>query len=200
MNRKEALKIFATIGISAFIPFGFSSFFKENKTKYIVGFGGVGANLLSENIDVLKGETIVVNNTLYDNTSLFIETPNYRQELSMQDFASKITLPKQLKKLFLDKNNFVLIAGLGGATGTHLLYKSAKFLKEKNKDFTIICSLPFTFEGKRRNVFARNIFKDLQEIQKPKLIELDNIYLQKGDMTIVKAFKIVDKQILSLVG
>jgi len=202
MNRREALKIFAGIGVSALIPFGFSSFFKtDNKeTKYIIGFGGAATRILCENSDCLKAETIAVSSSLCGKVLNFIETPNYRQQLSEQEFDGKIILPKQLKTILSEKNNFILFAGLGGATGSHLLLKSAQFLKKRNKTFTIVCSLPFKFEGKRRNYFARNIFNDLQEIQKCKLVDLENIHQQRGSVSVKKAFEIADEQIFSLVG
>ena len=49
----------------------------------------------------------------------------------------------------MPNDKYIIIAGLGGYTGTYITEEVAKLLKIGNKTFSIICSMPFNVEGKQ---------------------------------------------------
>ena len=203
MNRKEALKTIAALGISAVLPFGLGSFTVKSKRQqeknYIIAFGDGACRLIS-NYSFNNSDVIAVNSNYYGNANIFIKTPNYRNTLKYSEFSNKISIPEELKEILLKKDNFLLLSGLGGATGSFLIKKSAEFLKHHNKNFRIVCSLPFKFEGNKRNILAQNTLFFLNNYGNVKYLDLEKLRLQTGNTTIKEAFENADKSLSRIVN
>jgi cell division GTPase FtsZ len=65
-------------------------------------------------------------------------------------------LPDYIINIFNKENRYVICVGLGGITGTHLVKKLYLRLKEKQIEFVVIASFPFSFEGKKRKIMAES--------------------------------------------
>ena len=165
-----------------------------NLQPIIIAFGDGAGRVVSKN-QFFQAKTVVVNHTAEYKPDLFIKTPDYRKAQTKQ----KISLPEALKTLLLANNHFVLVAGLGRITGSCLLQKSAVFLTENHKHFEILCSLPFGFEGKQQNRFAKIIFEKLNRIRTPQYIDYNDISTQNKTMTLHDAYSLADKQLVVLI-
>ena len=76
----------------------------------------------------------------------------------------KLVLTQEIKDLFRENHWYVLIAGLGGYTGTKMVEELTLWLDDVGKVFATICSLPFYFEGKIRNTIAEKSLIKLRQI------------------------------------
>lgn len=66
------------------------------------------------------------------------------------DMSVEAELPGAVTELIAQDYHFLLMAGLGGFTGTKFTMSIVRQLIEAGKDFTCIVSFPFRFEGRRR--------------------------------------------------
>lgn len=56
----------------------------------------------------------------------------------------------------------MLLAGLGGYTGMKMAEALSHMLHKEQKDFLIICSMPFSFKGGNRLAIAREAKKRMK--------------------------------------
>ncbi len=215
MNRKDAIKSIFALSISAVLPlnlvFEKSNIKKEqqeNKIHYI-GFGNAGAHIVqSLAVKYPHHKFIIANNQKINNLYKeinFVRTENFRKlhpgifekiyDFSIQDGNSKIFIPNKLKEILNKNNSFVLIAGLGGITGSFLIKKTAEYLNAQNKDFRIVASLPFKFEGRKRNYIANSILNELKQYSTCNYFELNKLLADK-DPTIKQAFLMADNAMI----
>jgi cell division GTPase FtsZ len=73
------------------------------------------------------------------------------------DVNQEIILPEGIRSLFFENQKYILLSGLGGNTGTLLIHKLSYWLEISRKDFAIIVSLPYHFEGIERPVLATTL-------------------------------------------
>ncbi len=108
--------------------------------------------------------------------------------------CSRPTPKDHIKQLFRESHRYVLLAGLGGYTGTYMTEELALLLRKRRMDFYIICSLPFSFEDSRRQSFAHRVVNKLQSVNNFKYFELETIRNTYGDITLKHAFQRGDEQ------
>lgn len=94
-----------------------------------------------------------------------------------------------------DVERVVIIACLGGHTGTHFSLFAARVAKLAGKSPVCVVTLPFDFEGARRKVLAKKALDAIKECT-PKVQVFDNEDLNKKypDLGVLDAFKKVDMQ------
>ncbi len=102
-------------------------------------------------------------------------------------------IPGPVRQVFSHDHKYVLLAGLGGFTGTSLAVQLTPWLKETNKEFITICSLPFHFEGLKRRSYAENAMEKLQAIPNFSHYRLETLRRKYGDITIKDAFEKADE-------
>jgi len=68
-----------------------------------------------------------------------------------------------LAELAASADVFFLLGGLGGGTGSACLPRTAAFLRHHGKTVFVLVSLPFEFEGKRRQQQANHALEALQQ-------------------------------------
>lgn len=182
MNRKEAIKVLATIGIIATMP-TLVNVKKGRRRIHFVGLGGAGSKAMGKvyeqgSLAKYTYFTDVEHYKSIPNINFILYTPlnNYKSQISensnpLIEFEEKIALPPDLKNIFNKNDSFILLAGLGGYTGTKTSEFLINWLIEKNIDFQAIFCLPFKFESKRRNI-AQKFISKFQEL--PNLHFFDN--------------------------
>lgn len=111
------------------------------------------------------------------------------------DMDKQIIIPNGIKELFGQDNRYVLLAGLGGYTGTYMAEVLSTMLSDCGMEFYTICSLPFPFEGPERNTFAMTSFNKLRLIDHFRYFDFKVLAEQTGgDMSLSKAFAKGDEQ------
>jgi cell division GTPase FtsZ len=89
---------------------------------------------------------------------------------------------------------YVLLAGLGGKTGTYLVEEFILLLQYQNRNFLTICSLPFAFEGYQRRTIANGVRTKFQSMNNFICFDLNSIVKHWGDMTLTDAFEKADER------
>lgn len=110
------------------------------------------------------------------------------KELENPDLSSLNLLTEDIKQLFEDDVIYVLLAGLGKYMGTNLALQVAEYLHQQGKQFYLICSSPFSFEGHPTNVYAERALKKLEAFTKPVSFSLNRITETHGNMKLNEAY------------
>lgn len=207
MNRKEFLKnISAMGGLSLLFPKMRSS---ENHLSiqhyHFIGLGGCGTRALLEfkahklnvtfsavnvNLNAIKSIPEEVSYNYWDD-SLTDDTINWE--------GIKTSIKRQIRPYntrdIIDKNShFVLLAGLGGNTGTRLLNIILSKLKEERRKHSIICTVPYAFEGGCRRKLALDFFKQHQTNQNYHFVDAEIIRKRNPGLKMIDAFRILDNE------
>ena len=136
-----------------------------DKTTHFIGLGGCGCNVLQffhkkGLVGKYTGITDLGERILYPGINYISFTPPRYDPFNLSnprvlfpDMRQKLVMPEEIKDLFRENHRYVLIAGLGGYTGTKMVEELTHWLDDVGRVFVTICSLPFYFEGKiRKNV------------------------------------------------
>ncbi|MBK9357022.1 MAG: hypothetical protein IPN08_06480 [Bacteroidales bacterium] len=102
-------------------------------------------------------------------------------------------MPDELTGLFRENGRFVLLAGLGGYTGTKVAEAFSLMLYKQHKDFLTICSMPFSFEGRFRLTIAREAKERMKAIPNCHFFELDMLRNDHVNMALSEAFPAADR-------
>ena len=107
-----------------------------------------------------------------------------------------------IKKAFENAKIIFIIAGFGGGTGTGATPIIAKIAKETKVPVIPIVTIPFSFEGKKRQDIALNGIEKLKEQIQDIIVIKDELILKKLDkkMTISAVFSIIDEKISDAVN
>jgi len=163
-----------------------------------VGLGGGGCNAL-EHIHKkgIKAKYTCITNPKRPNLPSeieFIKFDSPEKNYLFDELEDVISLTPEIKNAFKDDVTYILLAAFGGYTGTNLTRELSKHLSKSNRMFMTICSMPFQFEGKRRNTLANRTKNILEHSPNFKWFNLDMIREIHGDMVLSKAFAKADEQ------
>jgi hypothetical protein len=106
------------------------------------------------------------------------------------DMRQKLVMPAEIKELFSENHRYVLIAGLGGYTGTKMVEELTPWLDDIGKVFVTICSLPFYGEGQMTNTIAEKSFIKLRPICNFRYFDHISILDQCLDLTVPDVFRL----------
>lgn len=211
MNRRDAIKTLALLGFTTITLNPFLNFLIDNKKYHFVGLGDAGAILIDYfNKNGLSGKFSCISNVKPDNLSSEIQffhfTPPGKNKIpdkhgfyGVYDMNAQLIIPESFKKVFESNNKFILIAGLGGYTGTKMIKNLSALLHNKNKEFYTICTLPFQFEGIKRMKIANKALNEIQKYSKCFYYNLENINQEyNGELMLSQAFNIADDQMYKM--
>jgi len=149
--------------------------FQQKKIKIkVIGIGGGGGSIVSEIAPKLKKIHFIAANT--DSQALQksvrgVEKFQFGQELTQglgtgmnSQIAERAALTKKerIKKIFQGQDFSILISCLGGGTGSGSSPIFAKIAKDL-KNYTLgIFTLPFLFEGERRQMLAKDALEKIK--------------------------------------
>jgi hypothetical protein len=205
MNRREAIKLLASLGAVALLPRGILQAPVSSREFHFVGLGGGGCNAL-ENIHKkgVRAKYTCVTNPLRPHLPPDVEfvrfvppacfDRNYMDSISKQSFDAAALPGPEIQHIFRDDSTYVLLAALGGYTGSKLVRELAEYLVLKNKRFIIICSAPFSFEGKVNIALAERIKEQLRPLPDFHCFDLQSLREIHGNMTLSDAFAKADEQ------
>ncbi|MBP9197761.1 MAG: hypothetical protein KBF35_08845 [Saprospiraceae bacterium] len=182
MNRKEAIKGLVAIGIIATIP-SLVKLTNKGKSIHFIGLGGAGSKALGHiykqgmpasytyitDVEHFKSNSKIkfISYTHSEGKSSQIGKNPYTEA----EMLEKLVLPFELNELFNENDTYILLAGLGGFTGTKVSESLIYWLRENKRDFHAILSLPFKFESRRRN-YAQKMIEKYQKF--PNVYFFDN--------------------------
>ena len=170
--------------------------------RLIIGLGGAGCEI-ADSIFVRGLEDIEV---------LLIDTNEYG--LKKFSSANKVhidrDLPvdegleksqKEIERYLIQKEEVIIIAGLGGGLGTDALPILAKVLKDKNITVRTTVTMPFKFEGEGVNERAQQALAKTREItDQVWAFELQSVFSEvKENTTFKEAFQIVNKRVFECI-
>ncbi|HYK74892.1 MAG TPA: hypothetical protein VEV44_17500, partial [Pseudoneobacillus sp.] len=194
MNRRELIKGLTAIGALSILPSSILFGQAQDKPLHFIGIGDAGRKVLKHihqkkipakytciacscwhlpwyNSSVLP-EDIHVIQLSHIGSSYESEDTSYGQLTFIESYLqTPMKVSTEVTDLFKDDNRYILLAGLGGFTGTFLAEKLTLMLDENKKDFLTICSLPFSFEGKKRSTWANKVRQNLRSIPNVKYFD-----------------------------
>ncbi|MBK6964903.1 MAG: hypothetical protein IPH20_13435 [Bacteroidales bacterium] len=172
---------------------------------HLIGLGSGGANAVKYIWSQwVKGRFTVVNDPvdtdIPDGIKLIpFHSPKIRKfsgkkgDFYFPDMEQPLELPDELTDLFRENYRFLLLAGLGGYTGTKMAEALALMLHKEQKDFLTICSMPFSFEGRNRLAIAREAEERMKTIPNCHFFELDLLRNEQKDLLLSEAFPAGDR-------
>lgn len=206
LSRRAVLKSLMIIGAS---PFLLQQKQYDEQFQFL-GLGSAGTTMMLEAFSQnIRGKYFVISDHKYEGQSPsvnFIQT-----NFSVSNYSSRTLAPelvnhinaKTTSRIFgtqskcadiiLPNHTKVMFLGLGGFTGSSLCLSLAKHLKETNQMFSIISSLPFGFEGRRKKEFAVAVQSELKQHKGFRSYNNEVVRNRYGNCKIEECFKNSDK-------
>lgn len=165
---------------------------------HFIGLGGAGSNVL----EYIHSKGLQAQYTCITSPERLHLAPdiNFIRFDSPEDYYlndnlhnEEIILSPEIKNVFQGKSRYILLAGLGGYTGTLLGKSLFNFLKENNKEFMMICSYPYSFEGPKRIKIANKTTRELKNSPNFKCFNLEMIREKYGNLPLTVAFEKADE-------
>ena len=208
MNRRESIFGLAAVGSSLAIN---SNVLlrngKQNKITHFIGLGDAGCNALEffHKKGTKANYTVILDQKRSDLSSEinFIEFDSPRhygwtRGYDLPDTIQSIIVPNEINNIFEEGNNFILLAGLGGYTGTYLTIALTTLLHDGKKDYMTICTSPFEFEGKMRKAIAYKFNTNTNSVLNLKCYDLNMIREKYGNLKINEAFEKGNEEMYSI--
>lgn len=178
----------------------------NSQTSHFVGLGSAGSTITEYifNKKIQAKYTIITDSKpTYLNPAInFLEFCPECDFMPLRDMNFRIynpklhqKIPKSILDIFTKDENFVLISGLSGATGTNLTKELAMWLMENNKSFQFHCTLPFQFEGKQRISIANDFVKTVQKKSNFHFFNLETLKEKHGNLPLNEAYKRANEEI-----
>ena len=117
------------------------------------------------------------------------EIDYHTYKMEMKDYE----ISKEIQNLFTSNLKFVLFAGFGGNTGTNLTRQLAAMLRQKNKEFMAIYTMPFNFEGPSHKAFTLKAKQAMNGISNVHSFDLEIIRQKYENVTLYVAFQKADE-------
>ena len=129
------------------------------KNKHFIGCGGAGKILLEElTKKKVEGHYIRIKKK-QDEVGYIYNATVFEYE--DQNDADNFYLSPDLQEFLLKTDNFVILAGFGGKTGTYYTVLLVDFFEKNNKTYQGLITIPFAFEGQLKNNLAKKMFDKL---------------------------------------
>lgn len=95
----------------------------------------------------------------------------------------------------------VIVAGFGGKIGTSGTMWIAKICKKQNIPVTVVCTVPFGFEGERKRQRALDAVKSLEETGiDVKVLYADDLLNMHDDFDLYNCFDFLDEHVADIVA
>jgi len=118
---------------------------------------------------------------------LFRTRPN-GEPVDHSQMDKPLVIPDEVINLFEKGHFYVLLAALGGYTGTLMMEGLSRMLIDRQEKFLGICSIPFSFEGRLRESYAKATVKEFGLYQNFRWFELDDLLDRYKDLRLGEAY------------
>lgn len=203
MERRDMIRGLAAYGAIALMPELSAMENKITNKLHFIGLGQGGTNAINflQKKGIKGSYTCITENYvshLSPNTNhIYFETPPDFKMNGMY-YRKPIELTPEMKNLFYQNDNFIILTGLGGTAGTGLISSVLEFLKDHQKKFLAICSLPFYNEGRTRNLYALLKQSELKDLPNVHCFDQNYLLEGSGQLTVREAFARGDEQYCKL--
>jgi hypothetical protein len=199
MLRRQVIKSLTALGTLALLPKW--NYGTDNTTLsfHFVGLGSAGTNM-SEHFYM---KSIVGEFTYITSQSRSYLPDDFRHihfeahENSSWQFDNNI-LTDEITNVFKNNHHYVLLAGIGKKTGTLLTSHLISYLNQNKKTFSVICSLPFQFEGEKINRRAADFLFKHNNSTNLKTYPLQQIIEQQPDLPLRKVMEVANDGICDI--
>ncbi|OCA86002.1 hypothetical protein A8F94_14245 [Bacillus sp. FJAT-27225] len=151
----------------------------------------IAVNTDYESIDMSKAETkILIGKNVCRGIGARMN-PTLGEKAAVEDIDS-------IEKLLVGAEIVLLVAGMGGGTGTGAAHVIAKAAQQKELPTAAFVTVPFTFEGKQRSLYSEEGVNKLRgSVDHLSIIQNDSLLLKiDKNESMLKGFEMVDRQIL----
>jgi cell division GTPase FtsZ len=175
---------------------------KQANSLIVLAIGGGGINAANYIADtaVKKGFNDKINMVVVSEDVEKIRSSLVKNKVLVRDLNDVRKIESQLEPHLKGVKVGVIIATLGGKTGTLLTPQVLKFLHKHRITTLCIVTTPFDFEGKNRMSHALNCIEEIFENQSA-VIRLNNesLITEMKDRSLTFAFRSIDKKIAAMV-
>ena len=184
---------------------------QTDKPLHLIGFGGAGSNIIIALQKMgLPAKYTCITQPERENLAPEIAYINFMppgeqritktgKEFFIPNMQAPVQVPQNIYSLFIPEAHYVLIAGLGGYTGTYLMEHFGTWLPAHKISFTAICVLPFSFERAGSKTIIKRIQKKFKENKRFHFIDLDTYQEKFGDKPLQELFEQVHCDIKNLI-
>jgi cell division GTPase FtsZ len=191
MKRRDVIMGLAGMGILPFIPVKLFSNTHQIVPCHFIGLGGGGTQMFFHflrhevegkftAIDSLEGEDLI-----HEGVDFIPYNPDEPNGL-----------PNKLNALFNKNERFVLLAGIGGVTGTTLMDYLLHWLPANQ--YKAICTLPFAFEGPKRQKVGSTFYEKYKSRREIQFFDMDAFGKANGKIKMKEAFRKVDEEVMGM--
>lgn len=208
MERRQVIKRLTGLAALAFLPKQHIHAMQQKKPIHIVGLGSAGTRVMELCYNSGLGDVYSAITNSSECELEGVQVIHYKHELSVRERVLQeinhpeaivpFALPDETLNIFTADHRYVLLAGLGGYTGTHMSKEIIPLLQRQGKDFKAIFSLPFVFQGKNVVEFAKEVIDQYFDLPQIKFFNSELIREEYGDMPIKSAYKKVDEELLEI--
>jgi len=205
MDRRKALRNLTGLAALAFLPKQHLFALQQKKAVHFLGIGSAGTKVLhlfqkremgDHFTSINDGRSAMADTHFIQYSHPMTERDRVIQEYYHPDTIAPFVYPEEVKDIFQKDQSYVLLAGLGGYTATHMSKAIIPQLLERNIDFKAVFSLPFAFEGKKKLDLAKEIVE--MSLGLPQIRFVDNEAMRKnmGNLSIREAFRKIDEKMV----
>ncbi len=206
MKRRTLLKTLGLIGLGSSLPNSLFSKESPSTNRHFIGLGGAGTNFLAHaNLKGLKGKYTSINVQIrseYESKINWIPfkllqtnkgkiQSGFDRNLSWENFTNC----EIVKENFLNQDNYVLVAGIGGLTGTFLIRTLLKELLDADIPFKAIVFLPFHFERANEQQNIRDFVEKYSDVSAVNFIDLEQYKKNYGQLSMTEFFDKIHEEI-----
>jgi cell division GTPase FtsZ len=207
IDRRRAIQLITSLASFTILPLKLNFSVENDEQFHFVGLGGAGSNIVEYfHRKGIKGRFTCITNPERPGLSSDIRFIDFKPPCRSLYLNNKevykiynpdqiIEVPLSVKNLIESDENYVLLVGLGGYTGTNLLLELTKLLQSKEKKFIILCSIPFSFEGQKTKSIAYKAVTNIDNQIKLKVYDPDQIIGKNKNLPLNQAFKKVDEHL-----
>jgi cell division GTPase FtsZ len=201
MNRRKAFKTLTTLGALSFLPCVARSAASLSPSFHFVGLGAAGVNIIRHiKLKGIGGTYTSINwfpNSVQPYEGIHHIPYEYPRELRKCNTQGKQNIPLtgEMKAALSEEEFYVVECGLGGFTGTSLIYPTLSFLKAEGKNYRAICTLPSSSEGRFRNIYAMEKQQELSCFENIRYYHLAANVEKYDELPASKRFTFANKEV-----
>lgn len=196
MNRRELIKSLLAVGAISSLPKALKPSVKEQNHYHIVGLGTASAKVMqhfyNKGFKAKYSHICCDDESFYQGNSIKIDRDLFLEQYGV--FLDSLNLPSALNGFFNTDENYILLAPLGGVSGSYLFRTIYNHLKNKQISCKVLASYPFHFEGSRRVKRASQVSQYAKLGSDFHSFDLEQKKLEWGNQAIREAFNLADEE------
>lgn len=174
---------------------------------HFIGIGGAGSNVVEYFHSLnIKGFYTLISDPVRQNLPSrmnFIFFDNGKEKLKNSSDVSLLfkiiePIPNEILKIFESNKTYILLAGLGGYTGTILTQQLISYLESKNKNYLVIACLPLAFESEKAISISNQFILNSKDNKRIQYFAMEELRLNNGDLNLSQFFEKANEKFVEL--